>query len=153
MVLGLSALTGACMIGPDYKPASAPVAKVWMEGNKASVDTGRQEYRDWWSVFNDPALSRLIDVAYRQNLTLMTAGVRVLEARAQLGVAIGEFFPQQQSLGASVSYNRLPISVPYHLSATLTGRMHSAHKPDGNWTSGESYVEESRRPTTRSWLR
>jgi NodT family efflux transporter outer membrane factor (OMF) lipoprotein len=103
------------MIGPDYKPPPAPVAKVWMEGGKASVDTGRQEYRDWWSIFNDPALSRLIDVAYRQNLTLMTAGVRVLEARAQLGVAIGEFFPQQQSLGASVSYNRLPISVPYHL--------------------------------------
>jgi len=115
MALGLSALAGACMIGPDYKPPSAPVAKVWMEGGNASVDTGRQEYRDWWSVFNDPALSRLIAIAYRQNLTLMTAGVRVLEARAQLGVAIGEFFPQQQSVGASVSYNRLPISVPYHL--------------------------------------
>src|SRR6202167_5157215 len=88
IVLGLSALTGACMIGPDYKPPPPPVAKVWMEGGKASVDTGRQEYRDWWSVFNDPVLVRLIDVAYRQNLTLMTAGVRVLEARAQLGVAI-----------------------------------------------------------------
>jgi NodT family efflux transporter outer membrane factor (OMF) lipoprotein len=45
----------------------------------------------------------------------MTAGVRVLEARAQLGVAIGEFFPQQQLVSASVSYNGLPISVPYHL--------------------------------------
>jgi len=115
MSLGLSALAGACMIGPDYKPPPAPVAKVWMEGGKASVDTGRQEYRDWWSVFNDPVLSQLIDLAYRQNLSLMIAGVRVLEARAQLGVAIGEFFPQQQLVSASVSYNGLPISVPYHL--------------------------------------
>jgi hypothetical protein len=57
MALGLSALAGACMIGPDYKPPPTPVAKVWMEGGRASVDTGRQQYRDWWSVFNDPALS------------------------------------------------------------------------------------------------
>jgi NodT family efflux transporter outer membrane factor (OMF) lipoprotein len=114
MALGLSALAGACMIGPDYKPPPTPVAKVWMEGGKASVDTGRQEYRDWWSVFNDPVLSQLIDVAYRQNLSLMTAGVRVLEARAELGVAIGEFYPQQQLVSASVSYNGLPISTPFN---------------------------------------
>jgi hypothetical protein len=60
MALGLSAPAAACMIGPDYKPPPAPVAKVWMEGGRASVDTGRQEYRDWWSVFNDPVLSQLI---------------------------------------------------------------------------------------------
>jgi NodT family efflux transporter outer membrane factor (OMF) lipoprotein len=114
MALGLSALAGACMIGPDYKPPPTPVAKVWMEGGKASVDTGRQQYRDWWSVFNDPVLSQLIDVAYRQNLSLMTAGVRVLEARAELGVAIGEFYPQQQLVSASVSYNGLPISTPFN---------------------------------------
>ena len=114
MALGLSALAGACMIGPDYKPPPTPVAKVWMEGGRASVDTGRQQYRDWWSVFNDPVLSQLIDIAYRQNLSLMTAGVRVLEARAQLGVAIGEFYPQQQLVSASVSYNGLPISTPFN---------------------------------------
>jgi outer membrane protein TolC len=47
-------------------------------------------------VFNDPVLLRLIELAYEQNLTLRTAGVRVLEARAQLGIAIGEIYPQQQ---------------------------------------------------------
>ena len=113
--LAVCALASACMIGPDYKPPPAPVAKAWMEGGKASVDSGREEYRDWWSVFNDPTLTRLIDVAYRQNLTLMTAGVRVLEARAQLGVAIGEFYPQTQLASAALSYNRLPISEPFNL--------------------------------------
>ena len=33
------------------------------------------------------ALNDLVDTAYRQNLTLLSAGTRVLEARAQLGVA------------------------------------------------------------------
>jgi outer membrane protein TolC len=41
-------------------------------------------------------LNRLIEIAYDQNLTLVSAGTRVLEARAQLGVAIGEFYPQVQ---------------------------------------------------------
>jgi NodT family efflux transporter outer membrane factor (OMF) lipoprotein len=115
LALALLLLDSSCMIGPNYQRPPAPVAKTWMEGGKASVDTGRMEYREWWSVFNDPVLVRLINVAYQQNLTLMTAGVRVLEARAQLGVAIGEFFPQQQTLSASVAYNRLPISQPFNL--------------------------------------
>ena len=59
-------------------------------------------------------LTRLIQLAYQQNLTLRTAGVRVLEARARLGIAIGEFYPQQQQLGASLTYNRIPISLPYN---------------------------------------
>ena len=78
------------------------------------MDFTASEHRDWWAVFNDPTLTRLIQLAYQQNLTLRTAGVRVLEARARLGIAIGEFYPQQQQLGASLTYNRIPISLPYN---------------------------------------
>ncbi len=104
-----------CMIGPDYKTPPAPVAKNWPSASDSGVDTSRQEYIDWWNVFNDPTMVKLIKLAYQQNLTLRTAGVRVLEARAQLGMAIGELYPQQQTLTASVSYNRLPISLPYNI--------------------------------------
>ena len=38
-----------------------------------------------------------------------------MEARAQLGIAIGDFYPQQQELTAAVSYNRIPVSIPYSL--------------------------------------
>jgi NodT family efflux transporter outer membrane factor (OMF) lipoprotein len=48
----------------------------------------------------------LIELAYNQNLTLVDAGTRVLEARAQLGVAIGEFYPQLQQGNGSVTYIR-----------------------------------------------
>jgi outer membrane protein TolC len=60
-------------------------------------------------------LTRLIELAYQQNKTLLAAGVRVLEARAQLGVAIGEFYPQQQQGSASVSHSRVPLSGPYSI--------------------------------------
>ncbi len=51
----------------------------------------------WWGVFHDPILNDLICTAYHQNLTLRKAGFRVLQARAQLGIAIGNIFPQLQN--------------------------------------------------------
>jgi NodT family efflux transporter outer membrane factor (OMF) lipoprotein len=115
-VFGAVLLMGGCMLGPDFSRPPAPVAGKWIEAGDSAVDSRRQDYRDWWTAFNDPVLTRLIALAYQQNLTLRTAGVRVLEYRAQLGVAIGEFYPQQQAVSSSVSYNRLPISLPYSLS-------------------------------------
>jgi NodT family efflux transporter outer membrane factor (OMF) lipoprotein len=82
------------------------VAEKWLEADNPSVDTRNQEYRDWWKVFHDPVLNRLIGIAYNQNLTLVDAGTRVLESRAQLGVAIGEFYPQVQQGHGSVTYIR-----------------------------------------------
>jgi len=103
------------MLGPDFMTPPAPIADSWLEQGTKSVDsTAAPEHRDWWTVFNDPTLTRLIQLAYQQNLTLRTAGVRVLEARAKLGIAIGEFYPQQQQVGASLTYNRIPISLPYN---------------------------------------
>ena len=108
----------SCKVGPDFAAPTAPVAGNWLESGDASVRTDRQDYEQWWTAFNDPTLNHLIDLAYRQNLTLMAAGTRVLEARATLGVAIGEFYPQTQQIGANVGYNQAsqvdPTSNPQH---------------------------------------
>jgi outer membrane protein TolC len=96
------------MLGPNFKTPQAPVAANWMERTDDSVKPTASEHRDWWTAFNDPAVTRLIEVAYQRNLTVQTAGVRVLEARARLGMAIGEFYPQQQQAGAALNYNRIP---------------------------------------------
>ena len=45
--------------------------------------------------------------AYRENLSLRQAGVRVLQARAELGIVVGEVFPQTQQGVGSVQYSRL----------------------------------------------
>ena len=111
--LALPLCCAGCLVGPDFSSPSAPVAEKWLESDNPSVDTRNQEYRDWWTVFHDPVLNRLIEIAYNQNLTLVDAGTRVLEARAQLGVAIGEFYPQVQQGNGSVTYIR-----PSHADTT-----------------------------------
>jgi NodT family efflux transporter outer membrane factor (OMF) lipoprotein len=108
-------LAAGCMIGPDFKLPQVKVNQQWMESGEANVLNSPPRYRDWWNTFSDPALTRLIDTAYAQNLTLLAAGVRVLEARAQLGIAIGDFYPQQQQVNSSISYNRIPASIPYNI--------------------------------------
>jgi NodT family efflux transporter outer membrane factor (OMF) lipoprotein len=115
----LTAGLGGCMIGPDFLRPPTKVAEQWTDTGDPSLDASAasiaQQHRDWWRVFDDPVLTELVGLAYRQNLTLLAAGVRVLEARAQLGVALGEFYPQQQSVSAEYAYNRIPLTVPYNL--------------------------------------
>src|SRR5215471_18355028 len=93
----------ACLVGPDFSAPSAPIADNWIESKNPSVETRNQEYRDWWKVFHDPVLDRLIQTAYNQNLSLVSAGTRVLEARARLGVVIGEFYPQLQEVSGEIT--------------------------------------------------
>ncbi|MBV8189457.1 MAG: efflux transporter outer membrane subunit [Alphaproteobacteria bacterium] len=110
LTLAATLSLGACMVGPNFTPADPPVAEQWLEAGNPSVKTDRQDYEQWWNAFNDPTLNNLIDRAYKQNLSLMAAGTRVLEARAALGVAIGQFYPQTQQFQGAVTYNQFSQS-------------------------------------------
>ncbi len=92
-------------VGPNYCPPDAPVAQHWIDAADQRIVSQSQDLSQWWTVFNDPALNRLIACASQQNLSLKEAAFRVLEARAQLGYAIGGIFPQAQT--ATGSYKRL----------------------------------------------
>ena len=153
LILGLALLAGGCLLGPNFKTPPAPVADTWVEDGNKAVDAGLSEHRDWWAVFNDPVLTRLVDTAYQQNLTLRAAGVRVLEARAQLGVAIGEFYPQQQLASAAVTYNGLPISFPFNIASNTYWEAAFGAQAGWETISGASCAVSSNRPTPRFWLR
>jgi NodT family efflux transporter outer membrane factor (OMF) lipoprotein len=118
LIAALLAPLAACKAGPDFTAPTAPLADNWLESGNGSIHTDRQDDEQWWTVFNDATLDHLIDIAYRQNLTLMAGGTRVLEARATLGVAVGEFYPQTQQIGGNVGYNQAsqvdPSSNPQH---------------------------------------
>jgi NodT family efflux transporter outer membrane factor (OMF) lipoprotein len=83
-------------VGPNFCPPGAPVAVTWIDAADKRVRTDEADLSQWWQAFNDPVLDGLVRDAYAQNLTLHEAGFRVLAARAQLGIAIGNLFPQSQ---------------------------------------------------------
>lgn len=95
-------------VGPNYWRPAAPVASQWIDYANPKIQTDKQHPCAWWTVFNDTALNNLIQTAYQQNLTLRVAGARIMEARAQLGIAEGNLFPQSQS--AFADFTRVKLS-------------------------------------------
>ena len=117
LLIVLLLASGCIKVGPDFQKPEASVSPNWLEaGEYKQVSTKAEDYRDWWRAFNDPVLDKLIQTAYQENLPLRIAGVRVLAARAQLGVAVGELYPQSQKGSGSVQKERLsettPLAVP-----------------------------------------
>ena len=103
--IGLTlALAGCTTVGPDFVQPKAPVLEQWQEADTAVVTRKPAEQIRWWEGFGDPVLGKLIEIAYRNNYNLKIAGLRVLEARAQLGVAVGYLYPQVQQANGSVNY-------------------------------------------------
>jgi len=98
-------------IGPNYCEPPAPVAETWIDADDERIGGESAADAHWWSVFDDPVLNELIESAYQQNLTLREAGFRILEARAQLGIAHGQLFPQLQTNSGAFSARGVSVNV------------------------------------------
>ena len=105
-------ISGCAMVGPDFVKPEAPVQTEWMEARSRQIKTESSDYKQWWAVFNDPVLNRLVEKAYEQNLPLQITGIRILQARAQLGIVVGNLYPQLQQGRGSVDYNRISENSP-----------------------------------------
>lgn len=105
LALGLTLTLPSCKVGPDYQRPDASVNPTWLDDAKGAA--GGEAAPAWWETFKDPTLDALIKLAHEGNLTLRVAGLRVIEARAQRGIAVGQFFPQIQQAFGSISANHL----------------------------------------------
>lgn len=102
-------ISNGCMLGPNYVRPPAQVAEEWMDVSESGLSGNTAEEHVWWAVFNDPILDQLVTMAYGQNLTLQQAGLRILQSRARLGIAVGQIYPQLQE--ATGAYSRTKASV------------------------------------------
>ena len=116
--LALSALLvlpGCLKVGPDYQPPKTQVPAAWKESSDPALVKRQVEIVQWWTVFKDPQLTALIKRADAGNLDLKVAVARVKEAKAQLGVVLGQELP---ALSAPASALRQQAS---HKDLTHTG--------------------------------
>ncbi len=122
LMIGVILLTSGCIkVGPDFVPPEAPVADGWLNSPSGrQLTTQTDHYQHWWTVFNDPVLDSLVEDAYQQNPNLQIAGLRILEARAQLGIATGTLYPQQQQVGATMA----TVGASSNAANTISGDLH-----------------------------
>jgi NodT family efflux transporter outer membrane factor (OMF) lipoprotein len=91
--------TTACVtVGPDFVQPELPANEQWLEAGAEHFRPRPDAVIDWWRVFDDPVLEQLVALAHERNNGLKIAGLRVLEAQAQLGIATGGRFPQVQAV-------------------------------------------------------
>ena len=112
VMVALSLTMIGCAVGPDFKRPEAPMPEQWLEEDAEALKRDRTDYSQWWTVFDDPVLDNLIEKAYQQNVDLQIAGIRIYEARAQLGIAVGNLYPQSQAAFGDYTANRQSENTP-----------------------------------------
>src|SRR5688572_11258539 len=94
--------SGCAVVGPDYQRPDVP----WLEDWRGSPELAAAltppaaavPHDGWWQVFNDPTLDQVVAEAQRANPSVRIAGSRIMETRAQLGIAGSALYPQLQQL-------------------------------------------------------
>ena len=120
--------SNGCKVGPNYCKPSAAIADQWIDAADKRLSSEEPDLSHWWTALGDTKLDDLIQTAYRQNLTLREAGFRILQARAELAIQMGNLFPQtQQAFG---NYQRGAISTLAANQQLLPNRFFS------NWDLG-----------------
>jgi NodT family efflux transporter outer membrane factor (OMF) lipoprotein len=111
VVLGAGCLSGClsgCMrVGPDFHPQHEEWSEHWSSASIEQVTAHQMQpdVRQWWQIFGDQNLERLMSEADANNGDLKIAGLRVVEARAQLGIALAGRYPQVQQANADALYS------------------------------------------------
>jgi NodT family efflux transporter outer membrane factor (OMF) lipoprotein len=107
LLIAAACVSGCMRVGPDFHPPHESWAEHWNSASIGQVtqQAAQPDIRQWWQVFADQNLESLIAQADVNNGDLKIAGLRVLEARAQLGIAVAGRYPQLQQASADVLYS------------------------------------------------
>ena len=121
--LGLAlAMLGGCAglpsVGPDYQTPNLPLPSAWQAGKAA--DGAPQELALWWTQFNDPLLTHLVDEALRGSLELKAAQARLQQARASRRQAVGGYFPSVAASVGSSNNRQAEVINPNYVGTSYT---------------------------------
>jgi len=125
MIALLLLLTGCVAVGPDYSRTEAPVPAQFSALEKGGFrgETPPGAFLDaWWHSFDDPLLDALMERLVSRNLDLRIASARLMQARAQAGVASSAYLPEGGLTGEYRRIRRDEASVPGAAAAATRGR-------------------------------
>jgi NodT family efflux transporter outer membrane factor (OMF) lipoprotein len=116
-------VTTGCVVGPDYHaPTQAIKMNQWgpAQNEVNATTTGSPAafaLGPWWTTFNDPQLTHLIERALASSPDIAIAEQRVREARAGLRSVTGGRYPQIGAGAGAMEYRRTgPLNTIYRES-------------------------------------
>ena len=113
-VLVAACMLAACSVGPDYKRPELVLPESWPAKADGAALKPNNTTDQWWHLYSDTVLDQLEDEALAHNSDILVAAARVLEVRAQLGIAEADQYPSvSANVTESRTKNTLAGTVPY----------------------------------------
>ena len=110
-VLALS----ACSFAPRYERPEMDMPSQWQK-----VDAGAAPLNtDWWTRFNDPVLTSMVDEALKNNQDLAESLAKIDSAASQVGIATADLLPAVSGSAGSVAAGaseKTPHTTPFNKS-------------------------------------
>lgn len=139
LIIAASGALVSCAVGPNYQRPDLTVPAGYKEA-PATAPAQTAVGSNWWTLFNDPTLTKLAEDTLAANLDIKAAIARVDQAHNVTRSAAGNFFP---SIGAPGSARRtgnvagtsdttytLPVSLSYEVD--LWGRLRRQYESAKN---------------------
>ena len=123
---GVSLLAAGCLVGPDFKRPEVEQPPRFK--SQADGEMGPSVPAEWWQLYHDPQLDRLIATAQAANQNIRVAVARVDEARALARVAGSYLFPTIDA-NPRFSYNRYSAN----RKSTVTGNKVASGASRNDW--------------------
>ena len=124
----LGCTLAGCVVGPNFVKPKPNTPAQWSATARANGTEGaahvtaeRAQTVAWWSSFNDPTLTALVQQSAAQNLDVKEAVLRIEEAQAQTAVVAGGLWP---SVSANAGWSRQRLS-----TETPNGAIFGLHFP------------------------
>jgi NodT family efflux transporter outer membrane factor (OMF) lipoprotein len=118
----IALLVAGCSVGPGYKQ---PVTKLQPYHNAPAIESRTAPpappLDTWWTGFNDPELTRIVERALAQNLDLAAAFARVEQARAAAQEAGAKRKPNFDLQGDSTSFRQSLDSAAVRYAGAVPG--------------------------------
>ncbi|WP_439514528.1 efflux transporter outer membrane subunit [Oceanibaculum nanhaiense] len=98
VILLASAVLAGCTVGPDYSRPEVPISAAYKHeaGWRSLSSVEAPPSGDWWAIYGDPELDRLMRTTAGSNLSVAQAEARYRQALAQLRVSRAGALPQVQ---------------------------------------------------------
>jgi multidrug efflux system outer membrane protein len=116
LMIALASLLAACAMGPKYQRPEVKTPDSF-RGQAAQPDARSLADLEWWELYKDPVLEKLIRTALQQNYDVRIALARIEEFRAQAG-AVGLGSLPLVSAGGSATRSRISTVGPTPLTAS-----------------------------------
>ncbi len=115
----LLVLITGCTVGPDYKE---PVMELPQDYTSSTVVDSNEQ--NWWTFFNDPDLTWLINESTVNNRDIAAAVYQIDASRALRDYTSGQYYPSVDAVG---SYQRAQLSKDGQIQTSTTPKATSIY--------------------------